>query len=407
MQSPTRRGLLRQFAAGAAVAGVAGCSLFGPPCGTSSDAPRAAVAPGESLGSLPEGAAWPMGGGDAGRTRSTAAAGPVEDVVLTWRFDAADRPGVGVAVADGRLYAVGDALYALDPVAERVVWRYRPSDPGVDAKGVAVAREEGLAVLGTADGLHAVDVESADVQWRYGSGGLRPAAVSGGSVYALGADGLHAVDAATGERRFADDGSSKFLGVADGRVVVAEPLRALDAADGTELWRVDVDPSLTFETGPGAVADGSVFLVFDGPGDRRFAQAVDATDGTERWRYRAEELENFQAPAYARGTLVLGSYNSEHGGAHVHALDAATGEGRWTVDLGCAVEAPAVAGGVVYVAAWGTVQARRLDDGELVWYHEHETPCDWDFCEYGPPIVVGGALLARSSTGAVHVFAER
>lgn len=413
MPRHTRRDLLRALGAGATVAGLAGCGQSGPPCGTTADAPRATVAPESSLDGLRADATWAMAGGDAGRTRSTAAAGPVEDVALTWRFDVGDAgPGGGVAVADGRLYAGGDALYALDPVAEAVEWEYRPpggestAEPGPVAGSPVVARDAGLVVAGAPDGLHAVDAVSGERRWRYGNGELAPETVAGGTVYASDRDGLHAVDAASGQRRFADETAGRLVGVADGRAVVAEPLRALDAADGAELWSLDVDPSLTAEVRAGTVGDGTVYLVgYDG-GDDRLVHAVDAADGTRQWRYRADDLESFQAPAYADGRVVLGSHVTEVGGAHVHVLDAATGDEQWMAALGCEVEAPAVADGVVYVAAGSTLQARRLSDGGLGWYHEHERPCDFDYCEYAAPVVVAGALVARSSAGEVHVFAE-
>lgn len=407
MPRQTRRDLLRALGAGAAATGLAGCGLFAPPCGTTEDAPRASHAPEAALDALPADATWGMAGGDPGRTRSTAASGPAADVGLTWRFDAGDGPVDGAVVADGRLYVAGDALYALDPVAETVEWEHREERPALAAGPPVVAREAGLVVVGTAGGLAAVDAESGDERWRYGTGTLRPEVVAGGTVYALGVDGLHAVDAASGDRRFVDGAARKLLGVADGRAVVAPPLRALDAAEGTGLWSLDLDPSLDVETGPGAVVDGAVYLVAYDGGDDRLVHAVDAADGTRRWRYRADDLENFQAPAYADGRVVLGSYHTEVGGAHLHALEAATGEGLWLADVGCDVEAPAVAGDVVYLAARNTLQARRLDDGALVWYHVHGTPCDADYCEYTGLLVVDGALVGLSSAGEVHVFTER
>jgi outer membrane protein assembly factor BamB len=79
--------------------------------------------------------------------------------------------------------------------------------------------------------------------------------------------------------------------------------------------------------------------------------AVDAGDGTEQWRTQLEGP--LTAPVVAGETVLVGSETGR-----LYALDARTGETRWTHRAGGPIRsAPSVAGGRVFVAAGGSVVA--------------------------------------------------
>jgi len=118
-------------------------------------------------------------------------------------------------------------------------------------------------------------------------------------------------------------------------------------------------------------ADGRVFVTATdfGRGDAGGIVALDLASGAELWRFRtATPVRN--SVAVDGGVVVLGA-----GDGAVIALDAATGEVRWTVDLGDGVDAtqsalwaaPAIRDGVVYVGIQRKLAAIELATGEVQW----------------------------------------
>ena len=79
--------------------------------------------------------------------------------------------------------------------------------------------------------------------------------------------------------------------------------------------------------------------------------AVDADDGTEQWRTQLDGP--LTAPVVAGETVLVGSKTGR-----LYALDARTGEPRWTHRIDAPIRsAPSVAGGRIFVTAGGTVVA--------------------------------------------------
>jgi len=129
---------------------------------------------------------------------------------------------------------------------------------------------------------------------------------------------------------------------------------------------VDFDgrPAVEWETPVGEVtslvaADGIVYLAEARTGVIR---AVEAASGEERWTYDAVgTLElGVKSVALDDDTVYVG------GGAAVHAIDQATGEQRWTFEISTAATAPVVADGTVYVGA-GEVLFAIDPNGEREW----------------------------------------
>lgn len=405
MVGTTRRDLLAATATGATVGSLGGCAALLGACSEAGDAPRVPDAPDRRLGSLPDGRPWPGYGRDASRAASTDATGPAADPAHVWTFENDGNGVLGTAVAHGRVYASGSggaALYALDPVSETLDWQYGAFD---SASAPAAGPES--VVVGAESGLHCVDAATGERRWRVDglSFDTRPPAVAGDAVYASGYHyeddpsddrvAVVAVDLSTGERRWRVEVVPSSFCVADGQVLLGEPVRALDAASGAELWRPGDHEAL----GQGvAVRDGRLYA----PSGRTVA-AFDAADGTVLWTF-AGEREAFRAPAVADGTVYLTSIPTEHGRSSVVALDAATGDRRWRADLGaCQGAAPAVGSDLVYVpTGHGTVEAFRRDDGAVAWVYRGTR----DATSYERAAVVDGAVFA-GGRGRVDVLAEQ
>ncbi|GAA2401124.1 hypothetical protein GCM10010191_05460 [Actinomadura vinacea] len=130
-------------------------------------------------------------------------------------------------------------------------------------------------------GLFAVDPAARAVRWRFAEATGAPA-VRGGLLYTAGADHVHAIDAASGARRWSRDVGamvSSGVTVTDGLVLAGDDtgrLHALDAGTGRPRWRFDTYGPLRATL---AAAAGAVYAGSDG--DRLYA--IETADGSLRW----------------------------------------------------------------------------------------------------------------------------
>ena len=160
-------------------------------------------------------------------------------------------------------------------------------------------------------------------------------AVDGETAY-VGDDGgtVTAIDVATGDVRWTFDAEGPILtaiAAAEGTVIVSTQPReagstalvALDAADGTEAWRVGEEAG-PFTTSTPAISDGTVYLGFtDATGNRLRALALEG--GGERWSLTlASQLLYLTAPVVAPDALYAIDLSGQ-----VHAVSPATGEELW------------------------------------------------------------------------------
>lgn len=136
-------------------------------------------------------------------------------------------------------------------------------------------------------------------------------------------------------------------------------LYALDAGDGARRWRYEATEGVS--TAPAVVAGRAFVVDWDA-----VVHAVDADSGAGEWtRDLGGTMHTEQpSPTVADGWVYAGTAHGQ-----VSALEAATGEPRWSVEVGEAVgTTPAVAAGLVLVATDdGTVRALDAEDGEVRW----------------------------------------
>jgi outer membrane protein assembly factor BamB len=218
--------------------------------------------------------------------------------------------------------------------------------------------------------------------------------VRGGRLYVTSFE-VHALDIATGRRQFKTRDVAWTMDLADGRIHGSDGpgLYALDAGDGTDLWRTTVDGWIY-----AVRADaGTVVTALRGG----TVQAWDAATGAPRWERRGAQT-GFETPEC--GPVVLGGTVHYHGGGRLFALDAVTGAERWAYPAldgagPSAMPTRPVPGedGVLYVAAGTRVAALDAATGRERW--RFDTPA----VVFAPPTrAPGGGLYVVDYLGTVY-----
>nr|WP_206442498.1 PQQ-binding-like beta-propeller repeat protein [Streptomyces boncukensis] len=279
-------------------------------------------------------------------------------------------------------------------------WRFRMSN---DVWGSPVVADDLLYV--TSFEVHALDVASGRRQFKTREVAWSMA-VSGGRVHASDGPSLYALDAADGSERWrlATEGWVYSLQVNRGTVVTGTRgggVQAWEAANGEKLWEVS-GAQADFETreaGP-VILDGAVYMWGDGR-----LYALEARTGTEQWSYPVGD-------ASATGGVPVRVTAGDDGavyvsaGSRVFALDAATGAERWRFDAPAAflcppahVPGPAVTGGGIYLADYlGTVYALDAGNGHDRWRIATEARHSTE------PVVAADGLVHLGSGSAVYTL---
>lgn len=372
--------------------------------------------------------------------------GPDEDRVA-WTFDAGANVRLGPALAGDALYVGSEdgVLHALDPGDGSERWRFdtgRSFFSGIGPDGSPVAAGDAVYVVsgdqsgahGTDFALFALDAASGEKRWsaaRDYPSFLSLLGVRDGRVYAATGDdnitdrgeNLLAFDAASGEQTWtAGVGDPRGAAVAADGVYVADfgGVEAFDPADGASRWTLDVPDPLDPIAAHGNVyagtdeyqeslvhaldpASGDVRWTVDGwqvtstlAGDALYVGgehvAARAPDGSERWRY---EPGGLLSDAALVGDALYPS------GRQTAALDAATGEARWTFE-------PDAEFGVVEAATDEVVAVQRenspvydvLDaaSGDVTWTIDHGT-------ELSRPAAAGDTVYVADVAGTVYALA--
>lgn len=323
-----------------------------------------------------------------------------------------------------------------EKLAER--WRYEAGE-AIDA--TVIVAEQTVYIADAMGGIHAVSLADGKLRWRAETelGFLAPPAVSDGLLVVGDIDGVvYAFDAKTGERRWTFTTASEINAGAmfyGDHVLVSSQdgnLYALKASDGSSVWtyetsdQIQCTPTIagsrTFLGG----CDGQLHTVdlttgkaaaeplpLGGPtlstpavvGDRAFLTthgglvlAFDWKSNKRLWEFDDPERnqEYRSSPAATEQTVVVASQFRK-----VIALDAETGEPRWSRMLRRFAEAsPVIAGDDVWIAATdGRLYRFALSDGTPRWEYELRGSFQ------AAPVVVDGHLLVANDDGTVIAFA--
>ncbi|USQ88906.1 serine/threonine-protein kinase [Streptomyces phaeoluteigriseus] len=226
-------------------------------------------------------------------------------------------------------------------------------------------------------------------------------AVAGDLVYVTSFE-VHALDVATGRRRFKTRDVAWSMAVADGRIHASDgpTLFALDAREGTDLWRLPTDSWVyCLKAERGTVVTGT-----RGGG----IQAWEASTGRKLWEVTGcqTDFETPEAgPALHDGTVYVWQ------DARLRALDARTGEERWSYPIGdsasCSgvpVRVTAAPDGYVYISAGTRVLAVDTASGRVRWHFEAPAVFLSPPTFVPGPAVTGGGIYLADYLGTVYAL---
>ena len=231
------------------------------------------------------------------------------------------------AVAYGRVYISSleeGNVCCLNADDGSILWNYLVGDKV--SSGLNVIYDK--VYFGSNDkNVYCLDAYTGALVWTYTTGGaVGSPAVSDGKVYVSSAKTIYYLDAEGN-----GDGTTDLIRsielsqdwyitsptVVDNKLYVGvawEYLYCLDASNGNEVWRFEVDDELTHAT----VADGKVYV---GVWDDLYC--INAT-GQKLWSYDTDGI--VYSPAVADGDVYV---ISADGGAKLYSFDAETGEKNW------------------------------------------------------------------------------
>ncbi|PSM43938.1 serine/threonine protein kinase [Streptomyces dioscori] len=324
----------------------------------------------------------PVGAG-VGRPGGAPDAGPV-------RLAGAQVPiGPGPRVADARAAAV-----KAPPPEAGLAAAWSRSRPGVNGA-------EPVAAVPAPAGPDGSSSSWRPWRFRMSNDVWGTPAVAGDLVYVTSFE-VHALDVATGRRRFKTRDVAWSMAVADGRVHASDgpTLFALDAREGTDLWRLPTDAWVySLKADRGTVVTGT-----RGGG----VQAWEAANGQKLWEITGAQTD-FESPeagpAVHDGTVYVWK------DARLRALEARTGEERWSYPIGDAASCGGVPvrithadDGYVYVSAGTRVLAIDIAGGHVRWHFE--APAVFlSAPTFAPgPAVTGGGVYLADYLGTVYAL---
>jgi outer membrane protein assembly factor BamB len=262
----------------------------------------------------------------------------------------------------------------------------------------------GIVYTGSdSDYVYAFNARSGTLLWRHKaiSYVLSSPAVANGLVYLgstdtkIGAgDGrMFALDAKTGSERWSytvgDVGISSPT-VVNGVVYIASAsnhngkIFALNAHTGRFLWSF---PTGSLDAYTPTVANGVVYI----GSDNYNVYALNARTGVLLWSLAAEV---FTSPAVADGLVYVAAWAP----MQLYALNASSGAVVWSYPLGFAYSSPALANGVVYVGSTDDVYALNMYTGDLLWrFHAGYTVVS-------SPAIANGVVYVAANDGNAYAL---
>ncbi len=377
------------------------------------------VAAGASAGVL----ALTHGRGSALATPTPRPGPPSSDPKLLWYARVVQPPtlsanedGVGVApaLANGILYtgALDGSLFAVDASTGAVRWQK------VFGNGFYTAPVMGNDTLFVCShgngGFRALNPNTRDVLWQANGDTytFTDVAFVDGRLFISGIGDffgfVFTVDPATGDLLFSEGPSGSVLpasqmGISGTLVYICGDdgyLYAFDCSvnESPPMWKADVGASNSQRlqkplvvSGAPTVANGVVYV---GSEDQS-VYAIDAATGERRWSYATTGQIVRSSPTVVDGTLYIGSDDK-----NLYAIDAVTGNTKWVYQTtGKVRSTPAVANAVVYVgSADNFVHAVSAQTGALV----HKYPMAG--AVIAPPLVANGVLYAADLAGYLYAF---
>jgi len=232
----------------------------------------------------------------------------------------------------------------------------------------------GQVYLNDYNGVLAIDADSGKVTWTYepgGSGSIDRMILHQGKLYT----DRYVVDAQNGKliqklsvsqpRSFAASADSVFYATNDGTLV------ALNAASGKTLWTTPINkPYKPVQLAAnrsylaGAFYDGYAFAAHNG-----ILMVLDASKGSVLWQKTITSQRNLLPNPIGldgRNVFLLRPGDQDRA-VRLVALDQATGESHWSVDIADTLSGPpAIVGGEVYLSNdQGTIYVFNSETGQI------------------------------------------
>jgi outer membrane protein assembly factor BamB len=233
----------------------------------------------------------------------------------------------------------------------------------------------------------------------------------GGAIVVTSSTAVFAFEASTGAQRWTLErdgapvspavttiGDTRAVVYTDGRTADTAIVDAVDLEDGTSLW--DAPPALEDESRTGVSVDDTQAYVADESGN---VYAVGLADGSLEWT--APTAGNLAGPlAVGDGVVVAVTAASDNTrSASVVALDAATGDQRWSVTPNATAtfgSLASIADGTVVVAfPDGSVVGLSADDGSEI--SRERIPAL--VSPFVSPALTGDSVVVADSNGTVHL----
>jgi len=270
----------------------------------------------------------------------------------------------------------------------RVKWTFATGDRIVSSPVL----DDGVVYVGSDDGsVYAIDAATGRLRWQRRTGGpvASTPAIASGRLYVSSYDGkIYALDVRTGEPLW------KFATGGERRFE-AKGLHGMLPKQQTIA-----DPFDVFLSSP-VVAEGSVYV---GSGDGNL-YALDAATGEPRWTFRTGDVVH-ASPAFADGVVYVGSWDGD-----LYAVDARTGAEKWRFRGGQdpAIHnqvgfqsSPAVVDGVVYVGCRdANLYAIDAATGREKWRVNHEG--SWVIAS---PTVARGRVFYATSDSSLYLVVD-
>lgn len=251
---------------------------------------------------------------------------------LKWMFDGCGEVESCPTYKDGVVYFGSNdgSVYALDAADGTQIWSYETWASNSVNAGALI--HDGVAYTGRRY-IEALDVSDGTLLWDDAYGPDYPCVIGNGMLF-VSLDGeIRAYDIANntsgqpetlwtqgGVRELADSPA-----YADGKVVYCSEsgvwVEALDATDGSSIWRKDEDPYNWLYGGP-VIANGNVYYYHghdtnSGSGSPKL-KSRDLADGSLNW----EKEGSFYAISIANDTMYVNSYGEGEDGSATDKLRA-------------------------------------------------------------------------------------
>jgi outer membrane protein assembly factor BamB len=352
---------------------------------------------------------WPTFRGNA-LQNGVAVSGLPEQLQVLWRFqpkkmNPKDQPpsfeSTAAIVGDTAYIGGMDGyLYALNLNDGQEKWRYKATD----AIRAAPAVKGGAVFIGDLAGVfHCVDAAKGTSKWTFNTDGeIIPSATFAGDKVLFGSadEFMYCLEAAGGKQvwKFRVPGGpiNPSPAVVDGKSFATgcdSILHILNVDDGKEVGSVELPSQVGASP---AIAGNMLYLGTMGRG----VVGIDWKQAKTIWEYPGSEdgAEFYSSAAVSGDFVVLGGRDKR-----VHALDAKTGDVKWTfATRGRIDSSPVIVGERVFIGSKdGNLYSIDLKTGNKLWQEALGSPVT------ASPAVGSRKLIIGTHDGLVYCFGAK